>query len=152
MAIMKIETFCITGITVRTSNAPGMAEKDIPQLWNRFFAENIINQLLYTTSNDIYCVYTQYETDYTGPYTAILGCRVEKSVPAPAGFASVTIEAGNYNLFTAKGNLQEGVVFNEWTGIWQSSLKRSYTTDFEVYGKKAHNPASAEVDIFIAID
>ena len=35
--------------------------------------------------------------------------------------------------------------------IWNSDLDRSFTSDFEIYGEKAQNPETAEVDIFIAI-
>jgi predicted transcriptional regulator YdeE len=152
MPITKLETFCITGIGIRTSNQPGMAEKDIPQLWNKFLSEKIAEQIPGKTSNDIYSVYTAYEKDYTRPYTTILGCRVEDTAPVPDGFTKITIQAGNYQLYTAKGKLEDGIVFREWTGIWNSSVKRSYTTDFEVYGEKAQNPSNAEVDIFVAIE
>ena len=51
----------------------------------------------------------------------------------------------------SKGSLNEGVVYQTWDKIWKSDLNRSYTADFEVYGKKAQNPENAEVEIFVAI-
>jgi predicted transcriptional regulator YdeE len=50
-----------------------------------------------------------------------------------------------------KGNILQGVVFDEWTKIWNSDLERAFTADFEVYGEKSLNPENAEVDIFIAV-
>ena len=38
-----------------------------------------------------------------------------------------------------------------WIKIWNSDLNRIFTSDFEIYGEKAHNPENAEVDIFIAM-
>jgi predicted transcriptional regulator YdeE len=111
-----------------------------------------MQQIPRKTSNDIYCVYTEYEKDYTRPYTVVLGCRVEREAAVPEGFQKITIRAGNYMVFTAKGRLDEGIVFRAWTAIWNSPLKRIYTTDFEVYGEKAGNGPNAEVDIFVATE
>ncbi|MEO6314926.1 MAG: GyrI-like domain-containing protein [Chitinophagaceae bacterium] len=146
-----MESFRITGIAIRTTNENGASAIAIPKLWNQFMTENTMQQIAGKISNDIYCVYTEYEKDFTKPYTTLLGCRVEDTAPGQDGFKSILIPAGNYALFTAKGNLNEGIVFNEWTAIWNSSLQRAYTADFEIYGEKAQNPANAAVEIFVAI-
>ena len=146
------EPFCLTGIAIRTTNENGAAGEAIPPLWHKFLSQNIIQQIPGKMSNDIYCVYTEYEKDYTRPYTVVLGCRVQKEAPVPDGFQKITIPAGNYTVFTAKGKLDEGIVFRAWTAIWNSPIKRIYTTDFEVYGEKAGNGVNAEVNIFVAIE
>ena len=46
---------------------------------------------------------------------------------------------GNYLVHTAKGNLLRGALFKEWTNIWNSSLQRTFTAGFEVYGEKAQD-------------
>ena len=145
-----IESFFIKGIAVRTTNENGRAAIDIPQLWNRFIQNNVLAQLTGKTSNDIYCVYTNYEKDFTQPYTTIIGCRVNEAAAQQQGFVSVTIDAGSYAVFTAKGNLQQGAVYNKWLEIWEAPLIRRYTTDFEVYDQKATDFSNAEVDIFVA--
>ena len=150
MTNRQTESFCVTGIFVRTTNENGAAAGAIPLLWKKFLSENTMAQLPGKISSDIYCVYTEYEKDYTRPYTVVLGCRVEAAAPVPEGFKKITISAGNYAVFTAKGKLDEGIVYHAWTEIWKSTAKRIYTTDFEVYGAKAANPANAEVDIFVA--
>ncbi len=152
MNIIKIEPFYIAGIAIRTTNENGAAAKDIPAHWARFLSEKIIDRLPGKISNDIYAVYTDYEKDFTKPYTTILGCRVQNADQLPNGFASAIIPGGHYHLFTAKGNMQDGIVFNAWTQIWNAAINRAYTADFEVYGEKAQNPANAEVDIFVAIE
>lgn len=52
--------------------------------------------------------------------------------------------------FIARGNLQQGAVWQKWMEIWESDIDRTYTFDFEIYGEKAQNPADAEVEIFIS--
>ena len=152
MTIIQNEIFYITGIAIRTTNENGKSSADIPKLWENFFSEQAAEKITGKISNDIYCVYTDYEKDFTRPYTTVLGCRVEKDAAVPAGFKKIEVPAGNYELFTAKGNLHENIVFNEWLGIWKLDIKRTYKADYEVYGEKAQNPAKSEVDIFVGTE
>jgi predicted transcriptional regulator YdeE len=148
---MKIQSFSIIGISVRTTNENGQAGKDIPALWNRFISEGIAEKIPGKTDNSVYCIYTEYEKDHTKPYTTILGCKVADLKNIPAGMVGKTIDEENYSAQTANGNLLQGVVFNEWVKIWNSNLERIFTADFEVYGEKAQDPENAAVDIFIAV-
>ena len=148
---MKLQSFSITGISVRTTNENGQAGNDIPALWNRFISEGIAEKIPNKTDHSIYCMYTDYEKDHTKPYTTILGCKVANLESIPAGMIGKTIDEANYSVHTAKGNLLQGAVFNEWANIWNSSLQRTFTAGFEVYGEKAQDPENAAVDIFIAV-
>ena len=146
-----IKTFHVAGISVRTSNENGQAMQDIPALWDRFMAENIAATIPGKINNDLYCVYTDYEKDYTRPYTTLLGCRVSNLENIPAGMTGKTLTEGNYASFTASENLTQGGVYNEWLKIWNTPLERTFTADFEVYGEKAADPENGEVDIFVAV-
>lgn len=141
----------ILGISVRTSNNNGEAARDIPALWNKFMVESVAEKIPNKVDETIYCLYTDYEKDHTTPYTTILGCAVSTLAAIPEGMVAKSIEVANYQKYTAKGSLNEGIVFNEWVKIWNSDLDRAYTTDYEVYGVKAGNMENAEVDIFIAL-
>ncbi len=152
MNTQKIEAFFIIGISVRTTNENGQAAKDIPVLWQKFMSESILEQIPNKISTAIYCIYTDYEADHTKPYTTVLGCKVSNLEEIPAGMVSKKIATTDYQKFVAKGNLQEGIVYNKWLEIWQKDLNRKFTSDFEVYGEKAMNPNDAEVDIFIAVE
>jgi predicted transcriptional regulator YdeE len=151
MKTIQIEGLKIIGLAVRTSNNNGEAASDIPALWGRFLAENTIAAIPNKVDDTVYCVYTNYEGDFTQPYTALLGCKVSSLSEIPEGFTGINIAPANYVLFTAKGNLNEGAVVKEWMNIWNSNLERAYVADFEVYGPKAANTANAEVDIYIGI-
>jgi predicted transcriptional regulator YdeE len=148
---MKLQSFSIIGISVRTTNEHGQAGRDIPALWNQFIAEGIAEKIPNKTDDSIYCIYTEYEKDHTKPYTTILGCKVENLANIPTGMVGKKIAEENYSQHIAKGNLLEGAVYNEWVKIWNANLPRIFTADFEVYGEKAQDPANAEVDIFIAV-
>jgi len=148
---MIIQKFNVIGISVRTTNENGQSGKDIPALWSQFMSEEIQSKIPNKVSEDLFCIYTDYEKDHTKPYTTILGCKVENLNVVPENMIGKTIESANYEELIAKGNLSEGIVFNKWLEIWNSDLDRSFTADFEVYGEKTQNPEKAEVAIYIAL-
>lgn len=151
MGNQKIQKFSVIGIAVRTTNENGQAGQDIPILWNKFITEGIAEKIPNKIDSSIYCIYTDYEKDHTKPYTTILGCRVENLEMVPNGMVGKTFEEATYTKHIAKGNIMQGIVYDEWTRIWNSDLERTFTADFEVYGEKAQNPENAEVDIFVAV-
>lgn len=148
---MKIQKFDIIGISVRTTNENGQSAQDIPVLWNKFMTEGIQQKIPGKISEEIFCIYTDYEKDHTKPYTTILGCKVESLDFIPENMVGKTVESADYEKIIAKGNLTEGIVYNKWLEIWNSDLDRIFTADFEVYGEKVQDPKNAEVDIYIAI-
>ncbi len=152
MEITTLDQFNIIGISLRTTNENNQAAKDIPQLWQKFYTENIIEKIPNKIDSNVYCIYTDYEKDFTKPYTVIIGCKVESLILIPEGMQGNTFSGGKYTKFTtAKGKLSE-VVISKWIEIWNIDLQRSYTADFEIYSEKSLNPENAEVDIFVAVE
>ncbi len=148
---VTIKAFTVIGISIRTTNENEQAGKDIGALWNKFMSEGILEKIPNKIDNTIYSIYTAYESDYTKPYTTILGCKVKNTDTIPNGMIAKTFNEGNYIKFVAKGDLTKGIVYKEWSKIWNTDLNRLYSADFEVYDEKAQNPTDAEVAIFVAI-
>ena len=151
MQIVRMGPFDIIGISIRTTNEKGQAIKEIAALWGKFMAEGLLNTIPHKVDHTIYCIYTDYESDHTKPYTVILGCQVEGLDVIPMGMIGRSIEGGSYCKTKAKGDLTNGLIVNQWSEIWKMDLDRSYTADFEVYGEKAHDPTAAEIDIFVGL-
>jgi predicted transcriptional regulator YdeE len=151
MSTKKLNSFYIIGISVKTTNANNQAATDISGLWQKFMSENIASKIPNKIDETVYAVYCRYESDYTAPYTTLLGCKVSSIENIPDGFDYIEIVNGNYEQFVAKGNLMEGIVYKKWIDIWNTDLPRAYTTDFEMYDEKSTNPSNATVDIFIAL-
>lgn len=145
-----INEFKIAGIGIRTTNANGKAQKDIGILWERFFGQNIINQISNKETNDIYCIYTDYESDFNGEYVAIIGCRVSSFDNITEELVSKTIAQSKYQCYKSTGKLPDCVI-QTWNDIWQSSSERKYTADFDVYRYNLQNPENAEVDTFVSV-
>ena len=137
-----MEDIKIIGITVRTTNQDQKAAQDIPVLWNKFMEQSLAEKIPNKANQAIYCVYTDYEKDYTAPYTVVLGCRVTSLDEIPEGMSGITFPEEKYEKFLAE-NPQ--TVINEWIKIWNSDLERTYKADFEVYSAKP------EVEIFIGV-
>jgi len=152
MQSLKKDALSIVGISTRTSNGTGKAEIDIPNLWTQFMSKGIMESIPNKLNDVIFALYTDYESDHTGEYSVILGCQVSTLDAIPEELTVKFIPKSNYQKFTAKGDLTKDAVFNTWKEIWNTNLKRTYTTDIEVYGEKAINPKDGEADIFIAIN
>ncbi len=150
MEVLNVNEFLVMGISVRTINENGRAAKDIGELWNRFFSDNVLNKIPDRLSDEIYSIYTDYEGDYKDPYTVVLGCKVPKDTALKDGLVSKMVKSGKYTKFVAKGDLNQGVVYKEWGKIWNIDSERVYDTDFEIYGDRAKDPNNAEVEIFVA--
>lgn len=148
-----IDDFKIIGIGVETSNENNQSMLDLGNLWQRFYSDNVAAQIPNKLSNDVYSIYTDYTTDYTGKYTSIIGLQVSSLESIPAGMVGREFSGGNYQVFTAKGKLPETVI-TTWEQIWQkdSTLKRRYSTDFEIYTDKSQQDDNSEVDIYIAVE
>ena len=151
MSTTKMESFHIIGLSVKTTNENGQSAKDIPVLWNQFMSKQIASKIPNKLEDSIYCLYTNYEEDHMAPYTTLLGCKVNSLADIPEGMKGMTFSSGNYQKFNTKGDLTQGLVYNEWLKIWNLELSRAYSVDFEVYDERAQNPTDAEVDIFVAV-
>ena len=149
----NIEKFKIVGIEIKTSNLNGRGIQDIGKLWAEFFAKNISSQIENKISDEIYAIYTDYESDYTGEYTCIIGMKVNAIDNIPKRLIGRKFAGGNYQKFIAKGQLPNAVA-STWNEIWSkdNELDRKYSADFEVYGKNSQLGESSEVEIFIAIN
>ncbi|AUC84250.1 AraC family transcriptional regulator [Polaribacter sp. ALD11] len=148
---VTVKSFKVIGISIRTTNENEQAAIDIAALWNKFVSEGILEKIPNKVDNTIYSIYTEYESDFTKPYTTVLGCKVKNLNEIPNGMIGKSFKGGNYSKFSTKGDLTKGLIINKWMEIWKMDLERVYTADFEVFGEKAQNPNDAEIDILIAV-
>ena len=84
--IIEQEAIYIAGISVRTTNKNGQSQTDIGHLWTKFMSEGLAGQIKDKVTDDIYCLYTDYETDHTGLYTTVIGCKVGSMAQVSEGF------------------------------------------------------------------
>lgn len=147
-----MSNFNIIGITLRTTNADMQAAKDIPALWNRFMSENISDKIEHKLEDSIYAIYTNYESDYTGAYDVVIGCKVKTLENIPSDMIGIQIPNSSYELFKAVGKLKDNIVYNKWMEIWNTKIDRRYGADFEIYKANTTEDADTEVEILISVN
>jgi predicted transcriptional regulator YdeE len=148
--IVTLDTFFIAGIAVRTTNENGRSQHDIGALWEQIFNGKIITHIPDKLSNNVYCVYTDYEQDANGFYTTIIGCQVASLQNLPTGIMGKVIPKVTYQLYSATGKLPESVLA-VWRHIWQTPIERAYTADFDVYDFAVKTSDGATVKTYLSV-
>jgi len=148
-----IDEFNIIGISIRTTNENGQASKDIETIWGKFWDEKIVEQIPNKLNENIFAVYTDYETDFKGAYTTIIGLAVSSLENIPKDFVGITIKKATYRKFVSKGKMPEAVVktWMEILGNHKLNQTRAYRVDFTIHGEKYYNGDAAEVATFISV-
>lgn len=147
---VNLKGFSIAGIAVRTTNKNGQSQKDIGELWAKFMREDITHKLEGKLSDRLYCAYTDYESDFMGAYTTILGFEVNPEYHLFEGIIRKAIPPLNYRLYKSTGALPDSVL-NTWQHIWASDIKRNYMADFDAYPPNAFSSANAVVETYLSV-
>jgi predicted transcriptional regulator YdeE len=148
------------GIATRTNNQAESSPQtgQIGPMFMRYDSEKVSGRIPDRSHPGVtYCVYTNYESDLRGEYTYFIGEEVSSFDNIPEGLTAITVPAQRYVKFTSDPGPMPSVVINLWIQIWQMAEKelggkRAYKADFEVYGKRASDPNTAVLDVFIGID
>lgn len=148
--VTTLGQFFVLGIAVKTTNENGQAQKDIGELWQRFFKDNITSLIPNKVGEDIYCIYTDYEGESKTVYTTILGHKVTSLQNIPGRLTGKAIPKTTYHLYTSVGKLPDCVV-STWEHIWNTPLRRAWLADFDVYGAKSRDPDNAEVATYLSV-
>jgi predicted transcriptional regulator YdeE len=141
--IAQMPAFYLAGISVRTSNLNGQSAQDIGNLWATFFTQHLAAQIRGKLTDELICAYTDYASDMNGPYTAMLGYRVNQE-EQPTGITVVPVKACTAAVYISD-NAEPATVLATWNKIWTSNIHRAYTTDYDLY------TADGSVQTFVAI-
>jgi predicted transcriptional regulator YdeE len=149
-AIKKLPARTVVGIARRTRNAE--AQESIPGCWQEFLSKNATAKIPHRATPPVmYAVYSDYESDWTGMYSYLLGCGVTRADTVPAGMECRHIPPQTYAVFRAKGRMPDEIV-GVWANVWASELPRTYTYDFELYDKRFTRPFAKEAEVWVAVD
>lgn len=149
--IVELEEKVIVGIKIKTTNQDGKAMQDIGMTWQKLFANGIYEKISNKVNSKTMGLYTEYEGDYTKPYTFIAGAEVSKEVQIGEELESIIIPKGKYAKFIITGDVQNSVG-QTWQEIWNIDLKRKYTCDFEEYQNNSEDMQKQEIHIYIALE
>lgn len=149
----------LIALTCRTSLQYEMdpSSGKIPGMLQQYFGNQSAEKIPHRLKPGVtYCVYTNYESDYTGEYDYFVGEVVSSFENIPEGFSTLTIPAQHYVKITAGPGSMPQVCIQTWQEIWATSPQalggeRNYFADFEVYDERAAVPANTTLDIYVGI-
>jgi predicted transcriptional regulator YdeE len=127
MKQVEIQEFIVSGASVRTNNkVEAGASGKIAGLWGQFYSTQP------KPEDQLYGVYSDYESDVNGEYTVTAGKRVASSTDA-----CISIRSGTYLVFPASGAMPKAII-DAWIAVWEhfshaQPYVRAYETDFEEY-------------------
>src|SRR5208337_836846 len=149
-AIKKLPARTVVGIACSTRNAD--AQESIPGCWQEFLKQNASAMIPHRATPPVmYAVYSDYESDWTGYYSYLLGCGVTRADTVPVGMETRRIPPQTYAVFRAKGRMPDEIT-GVWANVWASELPRTYTHDFELYDKRFTRPSAKEAEVWVAVD
>ena len=157
--LVKRPEIKLIGITCRTQNSAEMdpTTAKIGPTIQHYFQNTLPSKIPNPKKPSItYCVYTEYESDFTGAYTYFIGEEVTSLDDVPEGFSSLIIPAQNYVVFTNQPGAMPAVCIDMWQKIWTMTAadfggERAYRADFEIYDQRASDPHNTVLDIFIGL-
>ena len=142
--IVILEEKYVAGLTARTGNTDPNCPAIIGGLWQKFMADDIAANMKQILSPHPIGLYSDYDAE---TYDVTIGMVVAQNENPELSVK--TIPAGKYAKFTIQGDVVTAVQ-DAWSEIWQMSLPRSYTADFEEY--LTHNEdGTADINIYVAL-
>ena len=145
----------VVGIQAQTSSLreADPATAAVPGLWQRFQDDRLGDRIPGRAGARTTCaVYSDYQDAGDGDrrFSCLVGAEVAEAGEPPAGLAAVTVPAGDYLVFAARGPMPAALAAT-WERIAEffehAPTSRAFTADLEV-----HYPAGSAVDVFVAID
>ena len=148
--IVELEEKKVVGVKIKTTNQNGKSIEDIGMTWQKLFADGIYEKIQDKVNNKTIGLYTEYEGDYTKPYTFVAGAEVSEELENNKEIVTKIIPKGKYARFIITGDVQNSVG-QAWKEIWSMDLKRKYNCDFEEYQNNSQDMQNQEIHIYIAI-
>lgn len=137
----RIEGFTVIGITARARNDDPAS---IGALWERFYGDGVRDQVPARESDDVYCVYHDYDGGHADPFSMTIGYRAPAGAESAAGLSRVDVPAQSVAAFEAVGP-QPDALISTWGEIWRGDLDRAFIADFDLYD--AAQPDRARVHV-----
>lgn len=151
----------LVGLSCRTKLEHEMSPNSakISGVLEKYFGNLISAQISHRLTPGVtYCVYHNYESDYTGEYDYFVGEIVSSFENVSESFSRLTIPTQHYVKITAGPGQMPQVCIQTWQKIWESEIspktlggERNYNADFEVYDERALDPKNTTLDIYVGI-
>ena len=158
--------FTCVGLKIRTSNRAEFnpVTAQIGATVQRYITNDIASKIPNRAQpQTTYCMYTEYDSDHMGPFSYVVGQRVEDDVVLDLdqlekqGLSVIHVPAQHYAKFTAGPGIMPHVCIKAWQDIWLMGdaglpAPRRYCADFEIYDERALDLTQTVLDICIGVE
>ena len=150
MREVTLEERSVYGLSTRTTITQEMdpSQAKIGPLWQRFDQEIPVD---YQNGERVYGVYSNYEGDATGEFSAIAAYDGKRL----SSLEEVVLPSGKYLLFEGEASSSDDeartkTVIYLWTEVWnyfdqQPKHTRAFKTDFDFYNGPTH------IEVYVSI-
>lgn len=145
--VVYLEEKKLSGLGARTNNHDPNMGMVIGGLWQKLHGEGIFSSLNKVNECAI-GLYSDYESDYNGPYDITVGAEVLEHT-LDKKMVNKVIPAGKYAKFIVRGHMKDACV-DFWKDLWKIDIGRTYICDFEEY-QPGHDMDNAEIHMYISI-
>lgn len=141
--VVKLEEKIVVGVSAVTGNSDPDMGKIIGGLWEKLYQSGISSVIKNKVNEYAIGLYSDYEAD---KYCVTAGSEVSKA--ENSDLTIKIIPAGKYAKFSVHGNMEKAVA-EAWGEIWQMTLDRSFTGDFEEYLNCDFE--NCDIDLYVAL-
>lgn len=157
--LISVPEMKLVGITARTNLASEMnlATAKIGATVQKYFQQGLSGKIQNRKKPGVtYCIYTNYESDFTADYTYFIGEEVIEFKDVAADCETLVIPTQHYAKFTTEAGPMPAVCIGAWQKIWAMTStefrnERAYIADFEVYDERALDPQNTVLDIYVGL-
>lgn len=136
------EGFTVVGLSKVVKNDDPSA---IGVLWEAFHSNDIRTKVGADASENVYCVYHDYEGGFMDPYRMTIGYRTS-SAEVPEGLHRAVVPRQSVVKYEVKGPQPQSLI-SQWQAIWNGDLSRSYLADYDVYDAADPEAVSVKVGV-----
>jgi predicted transcriptional regulator YdeE len=156
--VIHQDAFFIIGIEARTNAAKEASSQGvIPQQWQKFFEEGVLQKIPNKADQNIYVAYTDFSNKRVGDYSVVVGARVTDPSYIPPGLVLKSIPAGNYIVILSGKGPAIQVIPAAWQRIADAEDKgqlgraSSYKADYELYDAASMDPQNLQAELHIGV-
>lgn len=142
MSQMQEEGFAVVGLSKVVRNDDPAA---IGALWEAFHASDVRTKVGADASEDVFCVYHDYEGGFMDPYRMTIGYRASLT-DAPEGLHIAEVPRQPIVTYQVKGPQPQSLI-SQWQAIWRGDLDRSYLADYDIYDAADPEAVSVKVGV-----
>jgi len=136
------EGFTVIGLSKVVRNDDPAA---IVALWESFNSSDLRTKVGAAASEDVYCVYHDYEGGFMDPFRMTIGYRASPSV-IPEGLRRAEVPRQSVATYEVKGPQPQSLI-SQWQAIWNGDLNRSYLADYDIYDATDPEAVSVKVGV-----